>query len=174
MELVKATAQDEKILVQLLRDYFILEGKEYSFAELKHLLVREVQHGHEFFLLKEGKDARGCISVSMQEGNEAEIAYLTVPKEHAAAGYDHSLLDFILQVCSQRGVATVHSVIPRAHELLFAQKGFYLHKGKVCVEWKAPVTDQQTNLQTQLDDLAHVEETSDKTAEMLRTLKTRK
>ena len=110
----------------------------------------------------------------MKEGNEAEIAYLTVLKEHVAAGYDHSLLDHVLQLCNQRGVAAMHGVIPRTHELLFAQKGFYLHKGKVCVEWKAPVTDQQTNLQQQLNELAHVEETSDQTAEMLRALKTRK
>ena len=173
MEIVKAARTDEKALLALLKEYFAHEGKDYSKHELQQIITRAQHSGKEFHLLKEGTRVVGCISIILREKNEVELDTLFVAKAFEGKGYEALLLDHALAFCERENIHTIMSVIPRAYELLFAQKGFHLHKNKVCVELKKQVT-QQKNLHEQLKDLAHVEETSDQTSEMLGALKTRK
>jgi len=167
MEFVKAT--EEKVLVPLLQMYFTLEGKTSSSRDMKDLLNKELQRGREFFVLKEEKEVKGCVAV-MMKGEEAELAYLVAREQ----GAETQVLEGILQISRQKGVTHFTSVIPKMHELLFVQKGFSLDRGRVCMEMKDSVVEQQANLQDQLQDLAQVEDIAGKTAEKLRRLRTRK
>lgn len=146
-----------------------MEGKTYASREVKQLLQRELQSGREFFVLKEGKEVKGCVGV-MMKGEDAELAYLVAREQ----GGEVQVLEGILQISRQKGVTHFTGVIPKVYELLFVQKGFSLDRGRVCVEMKDGVVEQQANLQEQLQDLAQVEDIAGKTAEKLRRLKTRK
>ena len=172
MDFVKTT-QHDRALMNVLQESFLLEGKTYSKAEISKFVANEIQSGRNFFVLKEGKEIVGCVNVFIMDGRDAELRNFFVLKDYVDKGYGAKLLENAVAYCRQHNANRIFSVIPRMHELLFAQNGFYLDKNNVCVELINSMPEQQANLQNQLNDISAVEEIAGKTAEKLRGLKTK-
>ena len=172
MEFVKTTQQEQKALANVLKELFLLEGKAYSTKEVKEFIANETKSGRNFFLLKEGRDAVGCVNIHVDNGI-ADLKHFFVVKDNIDRGYGTKLLENVIDYCRKHNANRIFSVIPRMHELLFVQNGFSLDKNKVCVELINSMPEQQSNLQNQLKDISLVEEIGNRTAEKLRGLKTK-
>ena len=110
MEISKLTAKHVSKIATLLRDYWKERGYRYTNAWAKNYL----QKGHAteikqdlFFVLQEGKDIIGTISLMVYEGNVAELRDFVIKEAYRGKGYGEPLLEHALQWCKKHKIRKV-------------------------------------------------------------------